>query len=125
MLFKIFWVVTRRSFLVCDQRFGITCLSHVLGQTCDPETLDIHQETTTGNNPEDFKQHYDHGGSLQLHVVGFLCSGVIANRSIRMDALLFLHSKADHSSAPTPHGKNAQIFKLDIVRSRFDTAIKR
>jgi hypothetical protein len=23
---------------------------------------------TPGNNPEDFKQHYDHGGSLQLHV---------------------------------------------------------
>jgi hypothetical protein len=22
---------------------------------------------TPGNNPEDFKQHYDHGGSLQLH----------------------------------------------------------
>jgi hypothetical protein len=20
-----------------------------------------------GSNPEDFKQHYDHGGSLQLH----------------------------------------------------------
>jgi hypothetical protein len=27
---------------------------------------------TPGNNPEDFKQHYDHGGSLQLQVSVFL-----------------------------------------------------
>jgi hypothetical protein len=40
-----------------------------MGQTSDPETLVIHQEMTPGNNPEDFKQHYDHGGSLQLHVL--------------------------------------------------------
>jgi hypothetical protein len=37
-----------------------------MGQTSDPETLVIHQKITPGNNPEDFKQHYDHGGSLQL-----------------------------------------------------------
>ena len=37
-----------------------------MGQTSDPETLDIHQKVTPGNNPEDFKQHYDHGESLQL-----------------------------------------------------------
>jgi sorbitol-specific phosphotransferase system component IIC len=30
-LLKIFWVVTRRNFLVYDQRFGITCLSHLQG----------------------------------------------------------------------------------------------
>jgi hypothetical protein len=31
MLLKIFWVrpITRRHFLVHDQRFGITCLSHL------------------------------------------------------------------------------------------------
>jgi hypothetical protein len=80
MLLKIFWIVTRRHFFVYDQRFGITCLSHLLvssssipktlkvGQTSDPETLVIHQEMTPSNNPEDFKQHYDRGGSLQLHI---------------------------------------------------------
>jgi hypothetical protein len=40
-----------------------------MGQTSDPETLVIHQKPTPGNNPEDCKQHYDHGGSLQLHNV--------------------------------------------------------
>jgi hypothetical protein len=25
------------------------------------------QKLTPGNNPKSFKQHYDHGGSLQLH----------------------------------------------------------
>jgi hypothetical protein len=39
-----------------------------MGQTSDPETLVIHQETTPGNNPEDCKQNYDHGGSLQLQL---------------------------------------------------------
>jgi hypothetical protein len=73
MLLKIFWVVTRRHFLVCDQRFGITFLSLLqglslkMGQTSDPETLIIHQKVTPGNNPKYFKQHYDHSGSLQLH----------------------------------------------------------
>jgi hypothetical protein len=43
-----------------------------MGQTSDPETLVIHQKMTPGNNPEDFKQHYDHGGSLQLHKNGFV-----------------------------------------------------
>jgi hypothetical protein len=37
--------------------------------TSDPETLVMHQKMTLGNNPEDFKQHYDHGGSLQLHIL--------------------------------------------------------
>jgi hypothetical protein len=37
-------------------------------QTSDPETLVIHQKLTPGNNPKNFKQHYDHGGSLQLHI---------------------------------------------------------
>jgi hypothetical protein len=31
LLLKIFWVITRRHFLVHDQRFGITCLSHLQG----------------------------------------------------------------------------------------------
>jgi hypothetical protein len=39
-----------------------------MGQASDPETLVIHQKVTPGNNPEDFKQNYDHGGSLQLHM---------------------------------------------------------
>jgi hypothetical protein len=50
---------------------GVVCCDTFwqgLGQTSDPETLVIHQETTPGNNPEDFKQHYDHGGRLQLHI---------------------------------------------------------
>jgi hypothetical protein len=38
-----------------------------MGQTSDTETLVIHQKMMPGNNPEDFKQHYDHGGSFQLH----------------------------------------------------------
>jgi hypothetical protein len=29
-----------------------------MGQTSDPETFVIHQETTPGNNPEDFKQNF-------------------------------------------------------------------
>jgi hypothetical protein len=33
------------------------------GTTSDPEML-----VEPSNNPEDFKQHYDHGGSLQLHI---------------------------------------------------------
>jgi hypothetical protein len=37
-----------------------------MGQTSDPETLVIHQKLTPGN-PKNFKQHYDHGGSIQLH----------------------------------------------------------
>jgi hypothetical protein len=37
-----------------------------MGQTSVPETLAIHQELTPGYNPNTFKQHYDHGGSLQL-----------------------------------------------------------
>jgi hypothetical protein len=28
LLLKIFWVIARRQFLVYNQRFGITCLSH-------------------------------------------------------------------------------------------------
>ena len=28
----------------------------------------IHQKLMPGNNPKNFKQHYDHGGSLQLHI---------------------------------------------------------
>jgi hypothetical protein len=74
LLLKIFWVVTRRRCLVYDQRFGITCLSHLqvfpktlkMVQTSDAETLVMHQKMTPGNNPKYFKQHYDHGGSLQL-----------------------------------------------------------
>jgi hypothetical protein len=38
-----------------------------MGKTSDPETLVINQKMTPGNNPENFKQHYDHGGSFQLH----------------------------------------------------------
>jgi hypothetical protein len=37
MLLKIFWVITRRHFLV-------------------PETMVMHQKMTPGNKPEDFKQ---------------------------------------------------------------------
>jgi hypothetical protein len=39
-----------------------------MGQTSDPETSVMHQKVTPANNPEDFKQHYDRGGSLQLHI---------------------------------------------------------
>jgi hypothetical protein len=38
-----------------------------MGQISAPETLVIHQKLTPGYNPKTFKQHYDHGGSLQLH----------------------------------------------------------
>jgi hypothetical protein len=37
-----------------------------MGQTSDPETLVIHQKLTPDYNPKTFKQHYEHGGSLQL-----------------------------------------------------------
>jgi hypothetical protein len=69
VLLKIFWVITRRHFLVYlqDLRTGPKTLK--MGQTSDPETLVIHQKVTPGNNPEDFKQHYDHGGRLQLHLL--------------------------------------------------------
>jgi hypothetical protein len=43
-----------------------------MGQISDTETLVIHQKVTPGNNPEDFKQQYDHGGSLQLHILEVL-----------------------------------------------------
>jgi hypothetical protein len=35
-------------------------------QTSVPETLVIHIKLSPGYNPKTFKQHYDHGGSLQL-----------------------------------------------------------
>jgi hypothetical protein len=38
----------------------------LMGQTSVPETLVIYQKLTPGYNPKTFKQHYDHGGSLQL-----------------------------------------------------------
>jgi hypothetical protein len=48
-----------------------------MGQTSDPETFVIHQKMTPGNNPEDFKQHYDHDGSLQLQLtVYYIVMGV-------------------------------------------------
>jgi hypothetical protein len=41
-----------------------------MGQASDPETLVKHQKLTPGNNQNNiFKQHYDHGGSFQLHTV--------------------------------------------------------
>jgi hypothetical protein len=39
-----------------------------MGQTSVPETLVAHQKLTPGYNPKTFKQHDDHGGSLQLHI---------------------------------------------------------
>jgi hypothetical protein len=57
LLLKIFWVIIRHHFLV------------QMGQTSDTETLVMHQKMMPGNNPEDFKQHYNHGGgSLQLQL---------------------------------------------------------
>jgi hypothetical protein len=38
-----------------------------MGQTSVPETLVIHQKLMPGYNQKTFKQHYDQGGSLQLH----------------------------------------------------------
>jgi hypothetical protein len=59
----IFWCMTNVSAsLVCP-----IFKTPKIGQTSGGETLVIHQKMTPGNNPEDFKQHYDHGGSLQLH----------------------------------------------------------
>jgi hypothetical protein len=43
MLLKIFWVIKTLN----------------MGQKSDPETLVIHQKMTPGNNPEDFKQHFE------------------------------------------------------------------
>jgi hypothetical protein len=37
-----------------------------------------------------------------------LCSGLIANRTNRREALLFLHPETHYSSPPTPEVKNAQ-----------------
>jgi hypothetical protein len=48
-----------------------------MGQTSDPETLVIHQKMTPGNNPEDFKQHYNHDGRLQLQIT--CLSNLISN----------------------------------------------
>jgi hypothetical protein len=39
-----------------------------MGRTSVPETLVIHQKLMLGYNPKTFKQHYDRGGSLQLHI---------------------------------------------------------
>jgi hypothetical protein len=54
---KSFWVVARCQFLVYNQRFGNTYLSHLQGQTSVPEMLVIHQKFTPGYNPKTFKQH--------------------------------------------------------------------
>jgi hypothetical protein len=63
MLLKSFWVVARRRFFcVCpnfrDYLFVPSSGSggKKIGQRSNPETLVIHQKTTAGNNPEDFKQ---------------------------------------------------------------------
>jgi hypothetical protein len=53
-------IVTRRHFLVYDQRFGIICLSLKMGQTSDPETLVINQKMTPGNNPENLSNKTYH-----------------------------------------------------------------
>jgi hypothetical protein len=39
-----------------------------MGQTSDPKTLVIHKKLTPGNNTKNFKQHYFHSRSLQLHI---------------------------------------------------------
>jgi hypothetical protein len=39
-----------------------------MGQRSVSETLVAHQKLTPGYNPKTFKQHDDHGGSLQLHI---------------------------------------------------------
>jgi hypothetical protein len=62
----IFWYMTKVSGSLVCPIFRVLGKKD-LGQTSDPERLVIHQKMTPGNNPEDFKQHYDHGGSLQLH----------------------------------------------------------
>jgi hypothetical protein len=38
----------------------------MMGQTSVSKTLVAHKKLTPGNNPKTFKQHDDHGGSLQL-----------------------------------------------------------
>jgi hypothetical protein len=52
-----------------------------MGKTSDPETLVIHQKVTLGYNPEDFKQHYDHGGSLQLHIHILFITNIITEET--------------------------------------------
>jgi hypothetical protein len=37
LLCKIFWVFTRHCFLVRNQRFGTTCLSHLQGVKVNEE----------------------------------------------------------------------------------------
>jgi hypothetical protein len=46
-----------------------------MGQISVPETLVIHQKLTPGYNPKTFKQHYDHGGSLQPQTVKLFNKG--------------------------------------------------
>ena len=58
----VFWYMTNVSGSLV---FPVFLKTLKMGQTSDPETLVIYQKTTPGNNPEDFMQHYDHGGSLQ------------------------------------------------------------
>jgi hypothetical protein len=66
-------------------------------QTSDPETLVIHQETTPGNNPEDFKQHHDHGGSLQSHTITVMSSSCICLHVSNNDSL---HVRDQRKFAP-------------------------
>jgi hypothetical protein len=40
----------------------------LVSNTCEHQRCLKQKKFTPGNNPEDFKQHYDHGGSLQLHI---------------------------------------------------------
>jgi hypothetical protein len=69
LLLKSFWVVARRQFLVYNHfTFYFLPKTLKMGQTSVPETLVIHKKLTPGYNPKTFKQHYDHGGSLQLHI---------------------------------------------------------
>jgi hypothetical protein len=59
-----------KTSLLSLKSFWVAFLPNTLkmGQTSDPETLVIHRKLTPGNNLKTFKQHYDHGGSLQLRI---------------------------------------------------------
>jgi hypothetical protein len=66
-MYKIFWVLSWRRFLVRNQRFGTACLSHLQGLEMNEKGmsggkkhvcfLPPGQKTTPGKNPKDFIQH--------------------------------------------------------------------
>jgi hypothetical protein len=75
---NIFWVVARRQFLVYDQRFGNTCLSHLQGL---PKTQKILRNITTTAEAFNYITSVYYTGHTQKNGAVFVYSLLITHHS--------------------------------------------